>query len=374
MKQEGAGRRLVVGLVSTSAVGSPGSMRAYADTLTHALSTHVPEVEFRMVELGSSSKQSNWSRRLHTLALPLAARRHRRLAPDCWHVLDGSHAHLASAFSGSPTVITAHDIIPWLQDQSRFPGVPRLSASARWWWKRNEGTMRKADLVVCDSRHTQSDLHSAFRVGEEKTMVVPLPIRPSMVERAAASSMTAREHGTVMHIGNAAFYKNRIGALRIFARLEQVVGRRLLMLGPPPSAELMAESASLGLDERVEWIVDPDDDSVAMAYRRASAMLFPSLYEGYGWPVLEAMAFGLPVVCSNAASLPEVAGEAARMAAPHDEEGMAFALRDLLQSPEAWQQAADMGRAQALRFCERDFARSMLVAYRTAIARWSSAR
>lgn len=374
MKPEVAGRRLVVGLVSTSAVDSPGSMRAYADTLMHALSMHVPEAEFRMVELGSSSKKSNWSRRLHTLALPLAARRHRRLAPDCWHVLDGSHAHLASAFSGSPTVVTAHDVIPWLQDQSRFPGVPRLSASARGWWKGNAAALRRADLVVCDSLHTRRDLISEFGLGEDKATVVPLPLRPSMVERAAASSMTARERGTVMHIGNAAFYKNRIGALRIFAKLGSDVGKRLLMLGPPPSAELMTESASLGLDERVEWIVDPDDDSVVIAYRRASAMLFPSLYEGYGWPVLEAMAFGLPVVCSNAASLPEVAGDAARMFEHSDEEGMASALRDLLQSTSAWQHAADMGRAQALRFSERDFARSMLVAYRTAIASWSSAR
>lgn len=374
MKLADVPRRLVIGLVSTAAVDSPGSMRAYADTLMQSLSEHAPELEPRLVELDPVSKRPNWRRRLHSMTLPLSARRQRRLVPDCWHVLDGSYAHLASAFDARPVVVTAHDIIPWLQDSGRFPGVPRLSAPARWWWRSNAKAMRRADMVVCDSEHTRRDICTEFGRRAGDTSVVPLPLRPSMAMRSVATAPAMREQGTVLHIGNAAFYKNRAGALRIFERLGPDVGQRLLMLGPEPTAELKAAVASLRLMGRVEWIVDPDDDGVAAAYRRASAMVFPSVYEGYGWPVLEAMAFGLPVVCSNAASLPEVAGEAARMAAPEDEEGMAHALRGLLQSPEAWQQAADRGRAQALRFGERDFARSMLVAYRTAIEKWSMAR
>ncbi|MFT3807435.1 glycosyltransferase family 4 protein [Arenimonas sp.] len=349
-------------------------MRAYAETLVQALSEHAPEIDARLIELDPVSNRSSWRRRLHALTLPLSARRHRRLAPDCWHVLDGSRAHLASAFAGAPIAITAHDIIPWLQDRGRFPGVPRLSAPARWWWRGNADAMRRADMVVCDSRQTQQDLRAEFGVSSEQSSVVSLPVRPPMARRVAATAFAAREPGVVVHIGNAGFYKNRAGALRVFSRLGDEVGRTLLMLGPAPSMQLRAEAASLGLAGRVQWVVDPDDDAVAAVYRRASALVFPSLYEGFGWPVLEAMAFGLPVVCSNAASLPEIAGDAARLFAPGDEEGMALALRELLQSPEAWQRAADLCRVQAQRFDRKDFARSMLVAYRTAIARRSRIR
>lgn len=369
-----AGTKLLVGLVSTAATDVPGSMRAYADTLMQALSTHAPEVEVRLIELDTAPARSVWQRRFRTLTLPRTARRHRELAPDCWHVLDGSHAHLSSAFAGAPVAITAHDIIPWLQDRGRFHGVSRLSVSARWWWQANARALRRADMVVCDSRQTQQDLSSEMRLSPERSSVVALPLRPSLATRVATATFTNREPGTVLHIGNAAFYKNRAGALRIFSRLDRSVGKKLLMLGPAPSPQLQAEAASLGLGDRLEWLTDPDDDAVAAAYRRASAMVFPSLYEGYGWPVLEAMAFGLPVVCSNAASLPEVAGGAAGLFAPADEAGMASALAELLHSPEAWQRASGLGLEQARRFGERDFAHSMLVAYRTAIARRNSAR
>ena len=127
----------------------------------------------------------------------------------------------------------------------------------------------------------------------------------------------------VMHIGNNGFYKNRVGVLRIFERLRKVSGVRLVMAGPPPAAELLAQAKSPSLAGQVDFVVDPDDGQLGELYRHASLMLFPSLYEGFGWPPLEAMAFGCPVVCSSAGSLPEVVGDAALLCTPDDEERMA---------------------------------------------------
>ncbi|MGZ4258266.1 MAG: glycosyltransferase family 4 protein, partial [Gaiellaceae bacterium] len=85
-------------------------------------------------------------------------------------------------------------------------------------------------------------------------------------------------------------------------------------------------------------------EELAGLYRRAAAVVFPSLYEGFGQPPLEAMACGCPVACSNAASLPEVVGDAARLFDPRDPAAIADAVRDVLESPGEWS-ARGLGRA-----------------------------
>jgi glycosyltransferase involved in cell wall biosynthesis len=87
------------------------------------------------------------------------------------------------------------------------------------------------------------------------------------------------------------------------------------------------------------------EDELVDLYRRAAALVFPSLYEGFGQPVLEGMACGCPVACSNAASLPEVVGDAARLFDPHDPRGIADAVRDVLDAPGEWA-ARGLERAQ----------------------------
>ncbi len=97
-------------------------------------------------------------------------------------------------------------------------------------------------------------------------------------------------------------------------------------------------------------------------------LLFPSLYEGYGWPVLEAMAFGLPVVASDAGSLAELVGDAATVYSPLDEAGMAAAVERVLASEDVAQAASARGRARASEFSEARFAREMVAAYESAMA------
>ena len=89
--------RLRVALVSTAALGQPGSMRAYADTLVQALARHAPEIELDLIELDPMPKHGVWSRRLQTVLMPARAWLQRSRAPDLWHVLDGSRAYVAGA-------------------------------------------------------------------------------------------------------------------------------------------------------------------------------------------------------------------------------------------------------------------------------------
>ena len=358
---------LRVALVSTAALGQPGSMRAYADTLVQALSRHAPEIELDLIELDPMPKHGLWSRRIQTVLMPARAWMQRARAPDLWHVLDGSRAYVSRALGTAPVVVTVHDVIPWLQANGRFPGAPVLGAAARGLWRANIQAMKHSAQLVCVSECTARDAQRESGIAAEKSLVVPLTLRPAMVDRARAPSDAVRNEGLVLHVGNNGFYKNREGVLRIFAKLDPRVAQRLLMAGPAPTGDLLRRAHELGLSDRIEWSYNPDDDALASHYRRASVLLFPSLYEGFGWPVLEAMSFGLPVVASNAGSLPEVGGDAVACLPLDDEPGFVSAVEQILRSPEAATAAAARGLARAQNFSSAGFASGIQVAYSRAM-------
>lgn len=361
------GRAFKVGLLSTAALDSPGSMRAYVAALQQALSRHAPQVELDLIELEPAAPRSRWRRASRMATLPVRARTQRRQVPDLWHVLDGSSAALASMLDSAPVVVTVHDIIPCLQAGGAFAGAPRPGLASRWWWRGNARVFRRARTLVCDSANTAHDLQRAFGIAPSKCPIVPLPLRPGIAELASVPVQSDRVRGTVLHVGNAGFYKNRAGVLRIFARCAPALATKLWMAGPAPDQTLLNLAAALGIADRVEWIPDPEDSSLAARLRSASVLLFPSLYEGYGWPVLEAMAFGLPVVASDAGSLAELVGDAAAVFKPLDEAGMAAAVEHLLGSEDAARAAAERGRARASEFDEARFAREMVAAYESAM-------
>jgi glycosyltransferase involved in cell wall biosynthesis len=357
-----------VGLLSTAALDSRGSMRAYVQTLAEAMARHVPSIELDLIELEPAPAPSRWRRGLRMLTLPARARRCREVAPDLWHVLDGSNAHLATDLRSAPLVVTVHDIIPCLQDAGVFPGAPRLGPAARWWWRGNGRAMARSASLVCDSQRTALDVQRAFGIASSSCSVIPLPLRAGLAELVERPTETQRERDVVLHVGNSGFYKNRAGALRTFARCDRLLARSLWMAGPAPDEALLGLAGELDIADRVQWLPDPDDAQLVDLYRRASVLLFPSLYEGFGWPVLEAMAFSLPVIVSNAGSIPELVGAAAPVFPPVDEAGMAAAIEGLLATPERSAAAVAKGVARAAEFSEFEFAGRMRLVYEGAAA------
>lgn len=351
-------------------------MRAYVQTLTRALARHAPSIEFDLIELEPAQARSRLRRGLRMLTLSARARRSGGATPALWHVLDGSSARLASGMLAAPLIVTVHDIIPCLQDAGAFPGAPRLGPAARWWWRGNARVMARAASLVCDSQRTALDTQQTFGIEAARCQVIPLPLRAGLAELARKPTDARRESGVVLHVGNSGFYKNRAGALRVFARCDRLFAQTLWMAGPAPDDALLGLVGELDLTDRVQWLPDPDDSKLVDLYRRASVLLFPSLYEGFGWPVLEAMAFSLPVVASNAGSLPELVGAAAPVFPPMDEAGMAAAIERLLASPGQAAVAAEKGLARAAEFSEIEFAGRMRQAYEAVAAktRGSTAR
>jgi glycosyltransferase involved in cell wall biosynthesis len=337
-------------------------MAAYRDVLMAALADHAPEIDATCISMGVPPAVRRWRQRWHTLTMPFAARR--QPTPDVWHILDGSRAYLAIGLRRAPVVITAHDVIPVLQAAGAFPGAPPVGPAARWLWRANAAAMRRAARVVSDSVSTAKDLGRAFGIPAADLPVIGLPVRPSLAQYAISPATGARDPWRLLHVGNNSFYKWREQALRIFARLPS--GYRLSLIGPPPMAELRQLATALGIEDRIEFVDEPPDAQLADYYRRARLLIFPSRYEGFGWPVLEAMSFGLPVVASNRGSLPEVVGAAAETFDPENIDGFVAAARALLEDPTAWQQASVRALKQAECFALRGFARKMVEQYRVA--------
>jgi glycosyltransferase involved in cell wall biosynthesis len=162
----------------------------------------------------------------------------------------------------------------------------------------------------------------AALTGRQADVVVHNPLREWSGEPAMPVPMPAGAF--VLHVGHNGFYKNRAGVLEIFARMAPAhPALHLVLAGPAPTPQLADRARALGLSARLQWVHDPGSAQLAWLYGHARLLLFPSLYEGFGWPPLEALQHGCPVGCADTGSLPEVVGDAAVVWPPTDIDGFA---------------------------------------------------
>jgi len=153
----------------------------------------------------------------------------------------------------------------------------------------------------------------------------------------------------LLYVGSRKPHKNLTRLLQAYAASGVHRDIRLLLTGAP-DAQTHAESARLGISGQVEYLEVPDNDRLAAVYRGALGLVFPSLYEGFGLPPLEAMACGVPVLTSNVCSLPEVVGNAAILVDPHSTDDIASGIRRLAQDTELRRQLRKEGLARAKTF------------------------
>ncbi|HEX8672347.1 MAG TPA: glycosyltransferase family 1 protein [Longimicrobium sp.] len=232
-----------------------------------------------------------------------------------------------------PSLVTVHDLA-----QFRLPALFPA-------WKRALGgvvlrsAVRRALRVVADSRFTRDDLAARFPHAVPKLEVVPLGVGGGVTARAPSDEALRRAEAFapfLLVVGNQKPHKNLRAALQVLARLRaERPGLRLVVAGRhyPGDEPLAARARELGLGDAVADLGAVDDDLLRALYGRAECLLFPSYFEGFGLPVLEAMACGLPVVASNRASIPEAVGDAGLMADPDDWDALADAVRRLRPGP-----------------------------------------
>lgn len=376
MRREGCS----VALVTTVPEGEGGSMARYARLVKEALDAQPGgAIRARVHALAPGRRAGRWSlgSGLQTWALHVrlgfAGRRVLgALDADLVHVLDGSYGYLIGAVTPGRAVVTCHDAIPLLQSMGRLG--PRPSLPARWLVRRAAAGWRRAARALAVSAHTRADICAHAGVDPGRADVVPLALDSVFLEsarRIAGRGPVLRGGGParLLHVGNDAFYKNRPAVLRVAARVAAERPVEVFMAGAPPDAELIALSQQSELRGRVRFAGMVGDAELAALYGSASLLLFPSLYEGFGWPVLEAMAMGCPVVCASAASLPEVAGDAALMADSRDEEGLAAHCLRLLGDPALASGLAQRGAARACLYTPARMGQGLRAAYEAALDR-----
>ena len=248
----------------------------------------------------------------------------------------------------------------------RFPEAYR--PIDRWYLRRTtRWALRRCPVVIAVSESTRRDLVELYDADPERVVVVHSaatpPPRRLQVRRARLAELGVAEP-FALHVGRVEPRKNQAAAL---AAVERVEGLTLVSAGPIADVALAHRLLASGR-ARVLGRVDAGD--LELLYRSASALVFPSLYEGFGFPVLEAMLRGLPVVTVRSSSLPEVGGDAALYAeAPDDVDGLAGALRSAVEDPAVRKRLVAAGRRQAARFSWEQTAAGVAEVIRGLLAR-----
>jgi len=269
-------------------------------------------------------------------------------APDVLFV----PAHVIPLAHPERCVVTVHDL-GYLAYPQTHPLFSRwyLTLSTRW-------NVQVASHVIADSEATRRDLHDRLNVNPAKVSVVYpgydeqrfQPVRDEQRIEKAREKYGIRER-YVLFLGTVQPRKNLTRLVEAFAQTGDpttqlvIAGRRGWLTG-----DLYRHAKTLALGERVCFPGYIAAEDVPALLTGATLFAFPSLYEGFGLPVLEAMACGTPVLCSNAASLPEVAGDAALLTDPHDTDSLGLALQRLLQDETLRRDLIARGLARARRF------------------------
>lgn len=269
------------------------------------------------------------------------------------HIVDQSDAYMALRTRSEATIVTCHDLIPFRAARSDWPWRP--SAGYRMVMAANAAGLRRATHVVCISEATRRDVIELIGVAPERTRVIhnglrPMP-SPRPTDMAAMLARVPKPPGRrrILCFGGK-FYKNLAFSVRTIVRLaERGVDVDAIVLRATDAERWMI--AALGpAAARFHLLPRLGDDELAAAYATADILLFPSLYEGFGWPILEAQHYGLPVVCGEAPALAEVAGAGAVLVSPEDEAAAVATILRVLESESERRALCAAGRANLARF------------------------
>jgi len=277
----------------------------------------------------------------------------RRLGADLLH----SPHYVRPLFCSIPSVVTVHDCIHLL-----FPEYLPSPMAWRYAHFMIGRAVRKSALVFTVSEASRRDILRFYPWADpDKVQVVPNAIDVDLLEDPGAEeSERVRERYQirgrfVLFVGNVKPHKNLERLIASFARLRQEAGHedlKLLIIGEDVSryGSLRRTVEAAGVRQDVRFFGFVPDRTLAALYRMASVFAFPSLYEGFGLPPLEAMACGTPVVTSRISSLPEVVGDAAVLIDPYDVEDITRGLRRALQDEALRADLIEKGRARARGF------------------------
>jgi len=354
------------------------SMRLYAERLGAALqrrNVHLTRVRpFGVVPDAWRARSSTWNKLDGYLGrFAVYPRVVRNLAADVFHVVDHSQGHLVAHLDGRRTVVTCHDVILLALASGRIGSMP-VPALALEMFRISLETVKRAAAVVADSSQTKRDLVRFTGIDPAKVTVIFPGLNQSFQPNAERGRDFRRRRGLgdgalVLQIGRG-FYKNISAVLRVLHGLRAGgLDVRLARVGASLTGEERMLAERLGLLESVVELGAISDRELPALYNAVDLLVFPSLYEGFGWPPLEAMASGTPVVSSRAGSLEEIVGEAALTADPEDLDALVWHAASALTDSKLRGTLVERGLARAAQFDWDRTAEQVMNVYRDVVSK-----
>jgi glycosyltransferase involved in cell wall biosynthesis len=276
---------------------------------------------------------------------------------DVFHIVDQGLAWYARFLPVGKYLITVHDLIAYLTDCGDLH-LANAPARRRVLIRECGRQIRRMDHVISPSQYTADCVMRNLDIPARRITVIPNYADPEFHPLSSAERARARlrwfgdAEYAIIHVGIATSYKNRIGALKAFSLLHSdLPGARMFLVHGPANSEERRFLNESGIQTAVKFMPPLDLPHLREFYGAADVLVFPSVVEGFGWPVLDAMCCGCPVVTTRAGSLPEVAGDSALIVNnPHDHPALARALHTIVTETRMAEQLRTSGFERAKYF------------------------
>jgi glycosyltransferase involved in cell wall biosynthesis len=282
-----------------------------------------------------------------------------RWKPQVVHETYYSQKSVACGFC--PTVVTVYDMI---HERYRDNFVPHDNSS-----QLKRIAIERADHVICISESTRRDMLELFGTNEKKVSVVYLGFDRFSEDKQSLQTFAAASRPYLLYVGNREEYKNFSGFISAVASSKKLIKDFDIVAfgGGKFTASELAFLSESGIPPGHVMQISGDDSVLGQLYRQASAFVYPSLYEGFGLPPLEAMAHNCPVISSKTSSMPEVIGDAGEFFDPNYIDDIAAAIERVLYSPERISDLVERGQNRLNYFSWKQCTKETLDIYHTLV-------
>ena len=352
--------------------GRVGGTEGYAVRMLSGIQPEAPVSLVLFVPPGFAGDHPHLAERYEVVVSPVGRRRPMRVfSENTWLAAQcrRRRVEVVHHFGGTvpivgfrPAVVTVHDLQP-LDHPQRFSPIKRLYLRAMLPW-----SARRADAIVTVSEFCRSRLVELLGADPQRVSVLPAPVEFSAVasDMRLAAAVPALSHPFVLYPAVAYPHKNHEVLLRALARLaaDGVDVELVATGGPgPQDAKLDKLAAQLGVGDRWHRLGRIPPAVLDGLFRQAAALVFPSRYEGYGLPTVEAMARSCPVVAADAGGLPEVVGSGGRLLDPEDDALWAEAIGALVSDPLIRKELGEAGQSRVRELAAFDTAAELCALY-----------
>ena len=369
------GQKLKIGFDAKRAFLNAAGLGNYSRNTINALSKYFPENEYVLFSPKTNPSQFDvpenasaivpenaWWRFLKSLWRSYRiAGLTKKAGLDIYHGL--SHElPVDIEKTGIKSVVTIHDVI-----FVRFPEWYK-PLDRKFYFRKIEHACRVAAKIIAISHQTKDDLVTFFKINPEKVEVIYQPVNPLYFEEIPNDRLKAVKEKYslpdefILTVGTIEARKNLLTLLKAIQLFDRKI--TLVMVGKKTNYLQTLQPMLEKLKNQLIFLPQADDNDLSCLYRLAKVMVYPSLFEGFGLPVVEAQACGCPVVTSNLSSMPEAGGEGALYADPTNEAEIAEQITRLLDDVKLRNKLIDKGRENALRFTPEVYANHLIELYK----------